>query len=566
MSKSSNLRSTVSQNKSQLAPTNINEHPSSLRSNEDDFIEVEDALEQLYRLATAIKRSSRKTIEQRASEFAQNVELEPVNKLFTRIIECLYPQIDRSLQNLLSMSMFDRFTMIIYLGTRQATLAARHVEQRSLPTISEERQDTARPGPKPGSLEKSMLNYSPPVQTRNRSLATPTSLSPSKLWQHLNVGVSNLDLNKTTSIGIYRRSYPPPPEPQRQEPRLCEWCGEPFKSRDMDPVHWRQHIDNDLKPYICLAEHCTIAVGYSSFREWSSHMQQHSETWYRTVYSPATYLCPLCIDNMSSFASRDELLQHLTSEHQSGTLDDGRLSIIAGQSQGIKERPKDECLLCGFVVENEGQTGVPSKRQGESRSEGKTKKQKTERRQATLTETFSSSKEEEGPNHEAINHESMARHIAAHLQTLMFLTLRVILTQKDLGSEDEDAAESHTRTNDVQDYQSSHDLDDPPSSEDASHRLESPWLPAAETFSFNFDIQERAVFRYPTIKSEDIIDTSIQLPDSLTVQETIIRLEALLATTEQNGGFYNSLVGLLESARNLEPPREGISYWICVSY
>ncbi|KAJ0139592.1 Uncharacterized protein HZ326_17466, partial [Fusarium oxysporum f. sp. albedinis] len=32
--------------------------------------------------------------------------------------------------------MFDRFTKIIFLGTRQATLAARHVEQRSLPTNS----------------------------------------------------------------------------------------------------------------------------------------------------------------------------------------------------------------------------------------------------------------------------------------------------------------------------------------------------------------------------------------------------------------------------------------------
>jgi hypothetical protein len=203
------------------------------------LIEVEDALEQLFRLATAIKRSSRKTIEQRTSEFAQNVELEPVNKLFVRTIECLYPQIDQSLQDLLSRSMFDRFTMIVYLGTRQATLAARHVERRSLPTISEGRQGTTRPGAEFGSLEKSTLNYGPSVQTRNPSLAPPTSLSPSKFWQHLNVGVSNLDLNKTTSIAIHRRSYPPPPKPQRQGPRLCEWCGEPFKSREMDPVQWR---------------------------------------------------------------------------------------------------------------------------------------------------------------------------------------------------------------------------------------------------------------------------------------------------------------------------------------
>ncbi|KAJ0136306.1 hypothetical protein HZ326_20685 [Fusarium oxysporum f. sp. albedinis] len=330
------------------------------------------------------------------------------------------------------------------------------------------------------------------------------------------------------------------------------------------------HVDNDLKPYICLAEHCTTAVGYPSFREWSSHMQQHNEFWYRTAYSPATYVCPLCINNTSPFAKRDDLLQHLTSEHQSDTFDCGQLSMIAGQSQGIKERPYNECLLCGFVVENEGQKDVPSKRQSESRSEGNTKKRKTKRHKFNVTEIFSSSEDEEDQSHKANNHESMTRHIAAHLQTLMFLTLRVISMQKGLGSEDEDAAESNAGTNDVQDYQVSHHLDEPPSFEDVNHQSELPWLPAAETYSFHFDTQERTVVRYPTLVCEDIIDTSIQFPDSSTVQETIIRLEALLATTEQNRGFYDSSIWALKSARHQNPPRssydggsDSISRWQC---
>ncbi|KAK2688412.1 hypothetical protein QWA68_012334 [Fusarium oxysporum] len=408
----------ISQNKYQFASTDIDERQASLYSNEDDLLEVEDALEQLFRLATAIKRSSRKTIEQRASEFSQIVELKPINRLFKRTIECLYPKIDQSLQDLLSTSMSDRFAKIMFLGNRQAILAARHLEQRSLPIISEERQSIAVLGPDLGSLKKPILNYGPSVQTRNRSLAPPTSLSPSKVRQHLKAGVPNLDLHNTTSIAMHRSSYPPPPKPQRQEPRLCEWCGEPLNSRHMDPSYWRQHVDNDLKPYICLAEHCTIALGYPSFREWSSHMQQHNEFWYRTAYSPATYVCPLCINNTSPFDKRDELLQHLTSEHQSDSFDRGQLSMIAGQSQGIKERPNDECLLCGLVVKNESQNYVPSKRQSESRSEGNTKKRKTKRHQFNATEIFSSSEDEEDQSPKANNHESMNRHIAAHLQTL----------------------------------------------------------------------------------------------------------------------------------------------------
>ncbi|KAG7420869.1 hypothetical protein Forpe1208_v001900 [Fusarium oxysporum f. sp. rapae] len=133
---------------------------------------------------------------------------------------------------------------------------------------------------------------------------------------------------------------------------------------------------------------------------------------------------------MSSFANRDELLQHLTSEHQSDTFDGGQLSMIAGQSQGIKERPYNECLLCGFVVENEGQKDVPSKRESELWSEGSTKKLKTEHQSIPAA----SSSDDYG--HKANDHESMTRHIAAHLHTLMFLTLRVLSMQRDTGPED----------------------------------------------------------------------------------------------------------------------------------
>ncbi|ENH65701.1 hypothetical protein FOC1_g10001674 [Fusarium oxysporum f. sp. cubense race 1] len=95
------------------------------------------------------------------------------------------------------------------------------------------------------------------------------------------------------------------------------------------------------------------------------------------------------------------------------------------------------------LFKNESQNYVPSKRQSESRSEGNTKKRKTKRHQFNATEIFSSSEDEEDQSPKANNHESMTRHIAAHLQTLMLLTLRVIAMQKGLGSEEEDAAESN---------------------------------------------------------------------------------------------------------------------------
>lgn len=128
----------------------------------------------------------------------------------------------------------------MFLGTQQATLAARHVEQHSLPINSEVHQSKLMARTHLGALEKPILDHGPSVQTRDRSLAPLTSLPPSKFWPHLNnPGPSNLDLNKTTSIAMHRSSYPPPPKLQRQGPRLCEWCGEPLKSRDMHLSRWR---------------------------------------------------------------------------------------------------------------------------------------------------------------------------------------------------------------------------------------------------------------------------------------------------------------------------------------
>ncbi|CVL02542.1 uncharacterized protein FMAN_00048 [Fusarium mangiferae] len=542
--------SIVSQNKYQSASTDADEGQVSLSGIEEELLEIEDTLEQLYRLATAIKSSSRKTIEQRASEFAQKVELKPINKLFIRTIECLYPQIDQSLQDRLSTSMSDRFAKIMFLGTRQATLAARHNEQHYSPAISEDRQNSVLPKPNLGALQEPRLSYSPSVQTRDQSLAPLTSLSPSKFWPHLNnLGPSILNRNKTTSVSIHRSSYPLPPKPQRQELRLCEWCGEPLKSLDMDPAHWRKHVDNDLRPYICLAEDCTNAVGYPSFRQWSSHMQQHDEFWYRTVYSPVKYVCPLCVNTMSSFEHRVELFQHVTSMHESDAFDSRQLSLIANQSQGIRERPVDECPLCGLAVERESQKeDVPSKRESDSWSEGSRKKLKAGQQQPIPAAT--SSNDQENQSHETNNHESMALHIASHLQTLMFLTLRVISMQRDMGSEDEDVVGSNIGTDDFHDHQDEQHVNDPLSFEDDSPQLENSWLPAAEVHSFEFGPLQRTVFKYPMLRCEDILDTSIEFPDSSTIQEIIIRLEALLSTTKQNLDFYAWSEVALESVRN----------------
>uniref|UniRef100_A0A0D2Y3N1 Uncharacterized protein n=1 Tax=Fusarium oxysporum (strain Fo5176) TaxID=660025 RepID=A0A0D2Y3N1_FUSOF len=95
-----------------------------------------------------------------------------------------------------------------------------------------------------------------------------------------------------------------------------------------------------------------------------------------------------------------------------------------------------------FAPYNESQTeDIPSKRESESWGEGSTKKLKTERHQSIPAATTFNDQEKDGTKEK--KHDYMTHHIAAHLQTLMFLTLRVISMQQGVGSEEEDAAESN---------------------------------------------------------------------------------------------------------------------------
>ena len=96
---------------------------------------------------------------------------------------------------------------------------------------------------------------------------------------------------------------------------------------------WRQHVFEDLPPYVCVIENCDSAVkSFSRRREWARHNDtMHDRTWV-FPYS--------CVKPMSSLT---ELSSHLASEHTLAALPHilQKASIASGQAAEV-----DKSLIC----------------------------------------------------------------------------------------------------------------------------------------------------------------------------------------------------------------------------
>lgn len=214
-----------------------------LQEHEVHLQEVEQTLEQLGRLARAIRNSTRRSREQRSQEFGMEADLGPTHNLFRACVQSLYPLADRSLQDLLSTSMFDRHTRLTLLETRRTHLATRHVPQpqRTRSLVHEEQDDS-------GELIAGTPSKNTVQPGLPRSEIYDQSIGPSSFDTRVfrkrfrDLGVPDLDTNRTSSVLINQSSYPLPPRVGRKELMLCEWCAEPLNSSDLDPFRWRYVI------------------------------------------------------------------------------------------------------------------------------------------------------------------------------------------------------------------------------------------------------------------------------------------------------------------------------------
>ncbi|KAL8367018.1 hypothetical protein RB595_007615 [Gaeumannomyces hyphopodioides] len=430
----------------------------------DEALSAIDAtLTRLNRLGATIRQPSHGGIDAKVQRFAAGLDLGPFAAVSQAVVQQLYPNAHQSLQQYLGKTMVDRYAAMLFRKYRDDKLQSRCPGKPIgfMPTIDEERQgDPGRYSP--GQLASGTRQEMLPKTSGYTNLAgIPSAASQSDLstinGQQLGLALhrtNNLQVpterrQGTSSVQVGQGNYPRRPSQKDGNFFACEWCGKIIGKQDMNDSDWRRHVDEDLKPYTCISDACSDGhPAFPSFTLWLAHMKEHNRRWHQRAFPTSGWICALCDDSPEIYTGPEALHGHLVQAH-GDLFPESQLQAIARQSKVERPRPWDECLFCCFKVE---ETEPPPKRRKEqlvnkagnksSRTSFAIKHPKPERENDQGSDASDDSLDVPGLVLTADNAETMARHIATHLQALMLLTIHLAFLSDDHSQETQDHANS----------------------------------------------------------------------------------------------------------------------------
>ncbi|KAI1358848.1 hypothetical protein F5Y08DRAFT_320925 [Xylaria arbuscula] len=436
---------TIPQDDGEITPITLDESQTNVnetRSLSTALKVIEDSLTRLNRLGVTIRQSCYGRIDMRVQQFAATLDLGPFQHLCITAVQILYPNAHQSLKDFLSKWMTKRYAEMLFVKYRQNKLKARRDPRTVLAPIPEdsssELQSSTHISHIMNIVQDPVMINTPGVSTLPaRSDLSSVNIQQIRSRPHAPDEASTKRY-KTSSIQISRGNYPRPPITDGESSlRTCPWC---FKLLDktLSESDWRRHIDEDFKPYVCLAEECSQAhPSYPTFDEWFKHMGLHSNRWNERVYLTPSWVCTICEDNWETYNSPQALSSHIKECH-THKFSSEDIQLISRQSKTDKPRSSNECLLCHFVVDHPQKTAsllFPKREKDEEKQEAA----KAPRRSlgmtnpnshktiSTMSDSSSDSDDDRVLPRQDQLHERprpVARHIATHLQTLMLLAIR----------------------------------------------------------------------------------------------------------------------------------------------
>ncbi|CVK84415.1 uncharacterized protein FPRN_01946 [Fusarium proliferatum] len=134
---------------------------------------------------------------------------------------------------------------------------------------------------------------------------------------------------------------------------LCRLCSTPINHSIIESKEaWKNHIDHDLRPYVCVSEECEQPQFlFPTVKDWRSHMEVfHGLEWPQYVHR-SRWTCPYCepVSESTVFTSAEDFSRHLsegdTHMHwfSPGSIDLYKLTIECKQYDPISKR---DCPLC----------------------------------------------------------------------------------------------------------------------------------------------------------------------------------------------------------------------------
>ncbi|PGH17688.1 hypothetical protein AJ79_01050 [Helicocarpus griseus UAMH5409] len=431
--------------------------PSSLLVSISSLEAITGAIGRLNQLGIAIRQSSVTSQITKAREFAETFDLGSFREVAYLSLKTLYSSTSDGLLQQLTQSMTETYALFLHRKSRQERLQVPRPRARTpspLPAITEEPStdtnvespmDIDNDMPPPSRDQIPRILGPPPVRpARNLPPAGPTSVDSQEYRVRLRKMLSSSIKSKTMSILANHADYPQP----AKGTLTCEWCFCPIAASSLEKANWRQHVNEDHEPYVCISEKCSESLPrFATSTQWFRHMLTiHGQNWHREVHAPSSWPCPLCTDEGATFSRPEDLTEHFADVHE-GIFKETQVQVIVRQSRTRSPRAHDTCPLCCFPVSqqdpsskeatNKNEEPSPKKPHTEANLECRNKRIKTEtghvRSDHKSADDRGSSVDQlekrapvDSSSSNPIGIEVISSHVAAHLQGIMLLTLRLI--------------------------------------------------------------------------------------------------------------------------------------------
>ncbi|KAF3275184.1 hypothetical protein TWF970_006906 [Orbilia oligospora] len=324
---------------------------------------LDRALGCLHQLASSIRRASIPNSQfDLSARFFTSTKLYDPNFLdyMKRLLKYRFPSAAESLISQLATSMSRRQNLLRY--------KARHAQK-----LSQDR-DHIVPSVLIGSNStkdietasaKHVTGAQRSIQTKTQLPATKTGLS----FAYSNTEASRLPLSKVTprwrasssitstraGVGLCNDQgvYPSIPTFSKDEEFcICPYCFQTLGTNKLSQSYWRNHYDNDIKPFVCLSEACSDSLQFfSKFDSWKKHMvNQHSEDWPQAVHSIA-WCCDIddCQQGEKIFYQRKDFEEHLEVK-PTRKFSANQITALAVRKEKTIRREVGTCPLCEVTI------------------------------------------------------------------------------------------------------------------------------------------------------------------------------------------------------------------------
>ncbi|KLU89428.1 hypothetical protein MAPG_08399 [Magnaporthiopsis poae ATCC 64411] len=419
------------------------------------FEGIEEAIAQLNNLGISIRQPSTSRLESKVKAFAAKrvVQLNDFEMLALLAVQRLYPDAAPSLHRRLSRHMVDTHMRLLYWKS--------HKEKLEADRGGHSRQD---PQPKPKPL-RIVSNPEPsihkllgetgerpaPVALSETEATTVPSHAPAPIQrQHGNVKETRH--GAPTTVLNTPVKFPPPPK--AEDGNKCWYCLKVHLAEEYeDGTWWKNHVNGDLLPYICLFDFCLGPKAFQNSGNWAQHMiSEHGNDWALNIPDSPVWRCGHGgggHDATLYFATLGHLKDHCGTAH----INDRGLERI--DRDIMSNQPPVVCPFCHRTFQDSKTKGdAQSAAKDEDGNPGRSLRvAPTDKKVKWAMDVKQAPPEKQDglgdQKHPRINRD-LSSHIAEHLQRLALLTVRL----KDVSSDGGDDSVSRScRTSNAMDEQ-----------------------------------------------------------------------------------------------------------------